>query len=64
MSNPVTLKNRIGAYEQPFSGVGLEFDPLGIEADRSGIILHEAGHHPENDNWNFPSVFSPFWRLY
>lgn len=64
MSDSVTLVNRVGAYEQPFSGVGVRFEPLGIEADQSGIVLHEAGFHPANDNWNFPSVFSPFWRLY
>jgi AraC-like DNA-binding protein len=53
-----------GAYEQPFSGVGIEFDPLGVKPGRTGITLHESGFLPANDDWNFPAVFSPFWRLY
>lgn len=64
MSDPVTLAKRVGAYEQPFSGVGIAFEPLGVEADQSGIVLHEAGYLAANVNWNFPSVFSPFWRIY
>ncbi len=60
-----SVKGRVnrGAYERPFSGVGIEFFPLGVEPDRSGIILHESGYLPGNRDWNFPSVFSPFWRL-
>jgi len=53
-----------GAYSQPYSGVGVEFDPLGIQPGRTGITLHEAGFQPANEGWNFPGVFSPFWRLY
>ncbi len=52
-----------GAYTQPFSGVGITFDPLGTSPDRTGVILHETGYLPENTDWNYPSVFSPFWRL-
>lgn len=52
-----------GAYDLPFSGVGVEFDPLGAPPDRTGITLHESGYLPDNADWNFPSVFSPFWRL-
>lgn len=60
-----TLRRRNrGAYGCPFSGVGLEFYPLGIAPDQSGIVLHEAGFLPRNDWWVFPNVFSPFWRLY
>lgn len=64
MSDP--LKGRInrGAYDRPFSGVGVEFDPLGVKPGRTGITLHESGFMPANTEWNFPSVFSPFWRLY
>ena len=64
MSDP--LKGRInrGAYDRPFSGVGVEFDPFGVKPGRTGITLHESGFIPANDAWNFPSVFSPFWRLY
>jgi AraC family transcriptional regulator of arabinose operon len=54
----------VGAYARPYSGVGIEFDPLGVKPGRTGITLHEAGFLPRNRDWNFPSVFSPFWRLY
>jgi AraC-like DNA-binding protein len=57
------LRNR-GAYASPFSGVGVEFFPLGILSDHSGFVLHEAGYLPRNDWWDFPNVLSPFWRLY
>jgi AraC-like DNA-binding protein len=53
----------VGAYGQPFSGVGVEFDPLGTPPDRTGLTVHESGYLPDNSDWNFPSVFSPFWRL-
>ncbi len=63
---PYSVRGRInvGAYERPFSGVGIEFFPLGQNPGRSGITLHESGYLPDNAQWNFPSVFSPFWRLY
>ena len=64
MSNSVNIMPRPGAYEHPFSGLGLEFDPLGVQADRSGLVLHETGFDPANHDWNFPSVLSPFWRVY
>lgn len=54
----------VGAYDQPFSGVGIEYDPLGVKPGRTGITLHESGYLAANSDWNFPSVFSPFWRLY
>ena len=57
------LRNR-GAYTSPFSGVGVEFFPLGVPPDHSGLVLHEAGYLPRNDWWDFPNVLSPFWRLY
>jgi AraC family transcriptional regulator, arabinose operon regulatory protein len=53
----------VGAYDKPFSGVGIEYFPLGVKPGRSGLTLHESGYLPANANWNFPSVFSPFWRL-
>lgn len=56
-------KNR-GAYSSPYSGVGEEFFPLGVPPDRAGFTLHETGYDPANDRWDFPSVLSPFWRLY
>ena len=56
-------RNR-GAYSNPYSGVGEEFFPLGVPPDHSGFTLHEAGYDPANEDWDFPSVLSPFWRLY
>jgi AraC-like DNA-binding protein len=44
--------------------VGIEFDPLGVKPGRTGITLHESGYLAANSDWNFPGVFSPFWRLY
>jgi AraC-like DNA-binding protein len=57
------LRNR-GAYSSPFSGTGLEFFPLGVLPDHSGLMLHEAGFLEQNDSWFFPRTQSPFWRLY
>lgn len=56
-------RNR-GAYTSPHSGVGVEFLPLGILPDHSGLALYESGFLPRNDWWNFPNTLSPFWRLY
>ncbi len=64
MSDPIKGRINRGAYGRPFSGVGIEFDPLGVKPGRTGITLHESGFIPANAEWNFPSVFSPFWRLY
>jgi AraC-like DNA-binding protein len=63
---PYSFRGRVnlGAYEQPFSGVGVEFYPLGAEPGPAGIVLHESGYLASNAQWNYPSVFSPFWRLY
>jgi AraC family transcriptional regulator, arabinose operon regulatory protein len=57
-------KENRGAYGNPFSGVGVEFLPLNVLPDHSGVTLHEAGYLADNYWWNFPNVFSPFWRLY
>jgi len=56
-------RNR-GAYSSPSCGGGEEFFPLGVLPDRAGFTRHETGHDPANDQWDFPSVLSPFWRLY
>ena len=64
MSDSVLSRINIGAYDQPFSGVGVEYYPLGGEFDHTGLLIHEVGYLSQNSNWNFPSVFSPFWRLY
>jgi AraC-like DNA-binding protein len=64
MSDPITCRVNRGAYDRPFSGVGIEFAPLGIKPDRSGVSLHETGFLRANSDWNYPGVFSPFWRFY
>ena len=60
------IKNHksLGAYESPFSGSGVEFEPVWTNLPARGIVLHECGHLAANRNWNYPGVFSPFWRLY
>ncbi len=57
-------RRNIGAYEQPFSGVGMEFEPLGAAPADTGFVLHETGYWAKNAAWNFPKVYSPFWRIY
>jgi AraC-like DNA-binding protein len=42
----------------------MEFFPLGLMPDQSGLLLHEAGYLARNNWWNFPNTLSPFWRLY
>ena len=64
VSDPLKGQINRGAYDRPFSGVGVEFDPLGVKPGRTGITLHESGYISANAAWNFPGVFSPFWRLY
>jgi AraC family transcriptional regulator, arabinose operon regulatory protein len=64
VSNSRAHRINVGAYDRPFSGVGVEFDPLGIQPGRSGLTLHETGFNPAHVDWNFPAVFSPFWRFY
>ena len=57
-------KRNRGCYSSPFSGVGMEFFPLGLIPGRSGVVVHEIGYLPRNDWWVFPNTLSPFWRLY
>lgn len=64
MSDSALKHINVGAYERPFSGVGIEYYPLGTDFDHTGFLIHEVGFLPQSKNWNFPSVFSPFWRLY
>jgi len=56
-------RQNVGAYERPFSGVGEEFEPLGIAPGETGFVLHEAGYWAHDRYWNFPNVYSPFWRV-
>ena len=64
MSKSALRRKNRGAYTSPFSGVGREFYPLGVNPDLSGMVLHETGYIQQNDWWIFPNVLSPFWRLY
>ncbi len=42
----------------------MEFYPLGVLPDQSGVLLHETGFLKNNSDWFFPNTLSPFWRLY
>jgi len=64
MSNACFPRKHFRPYSQPFTGLGVEFDPLGLQPGRTGITLHETGFLPANADWNFTGVFSPFWRLH
>jgi len=64
VSNSARRACNRGAYSSPYSGVGEEFLPLGVMPGDAGFTLHETGYDPENCDWNFPRVLSPFWRLY
>ncbi len=63
MSDPAQKRINKGANKHPFSGVGIEYYPLGSSIDKTDLLIHEVGFLPENSNWNFSGVFSPFWRL-
>ncbi|MBN2218197.1 MAG: helix-turn-helix transcriptional regulator [Pirellulales bacterium] len=54
----------VGAFDSPFSGVGMEFEPLDGKEAQTNFVLHEVGYWGANYHWNFTSVFSPFWRMY
>lgn len=53
-----------GAYDSPFSGVGIPLMPLGVPPGHSGLLLHEVGFLEHNHNWNFSGICSPFWRMF
>jgi hypothetical protein len=44
MSDSTQSRTNVGAYDQPFSGVGIEYYPLGVKPGRSGLTLHESGY--------------------
>lgn len=54
---------KLGAYSSPFSGQGVTFSPLGVQP-KDALLLHETGYVAARPHWNYPRVFSPFWRLY
>ena len=64
MSISALRKRNRGCYTIPFSGVGMEFFPLGMLPDQSGVLLHETGFLARNDWWVYRNTLSPFWRLY
>ena len=64
MSYSALRQRNRGCYTNPFSGVVMEFLPIGVLPDQSGVVLHETGFLANNDWWNFPNTLSPFWRLY
>lgn len=47
-----------------FSGLGVEFSPPGVVSALPNPLLHEIGFLAKNSHWNYPSVLSPFWRIY
>jgi AraC-like DNA-binding protein len=64
VSDLIKNQKNLGDYESPFSGSGVEFEPAWTNLPARGIVLHECGHIAANRRWNYPGVFSPFWRLY
>ena len=63
MHIPAKQGARWGAYSNPFSGIGQTFFPLSVQQEPEPFTLHEAGYVARRHDWNYPSVFSPFWRL-
>ena len=59
----IRIAKILGRMILPFSGVGIGHDPLWSDSARSGVMMHEFGYLESNQNWKFPSVFGPFWRL-
>jgi len=57
------VRNR-GAYDNPVSGVGIDYAPLGPPVARDQLVIHEVGYLERNYWWVFPNTVSPFWRLY
>ncbi len=64
VSNSAKNAPRAEAVERSTSGLLIVFDPLWVNLPERGLLLHECGYLELCDNWNFASVFSPFWRLY
>lgn len=65
MSDLIERRGIADARVSPYySGLGVEFNPLGVNEGAINPILHETGYLPNNSKWNFPSILSPFWRIY
>ena len=54
----------LGAYSSPFTGQGVDFEPLSPKPFWLDIAIHESGFLSRRPHWNYQNVFSPFWRLY
>jgi len=64
VSDPISRHHDLGACERPFSGPGIQFDPLGVKPGRTGISLHHAGWLPANSPWDVPGALNPLsWRF-
>jgi AraC family transcriptional regulator, arabinose operon regulatory protein len=63
VSNSARERTASARSNTAFTGVGMEFYPLGLEPDMSGVVLHETGHLSRNAHWNFLDVYNPYWRL-
>ena len=63
VSSPAQQRTESARSNTAFTGVGMEFYPLGLEPDMSGVVLHEAGHMSRNAHWTFLDVYNPYWRL-
>jgi len=61
IKDKLAVGNRVSPY---YSGLGVEFNPLGVTDAALNPTLHETGYLPNNSKWNFPDVLSPFWRVY
>jgi AraC-like DNA-binding protein len=64
VSNSSNNAPRAEAAERSSTGLLIVFDPLWANLPERGLLLHECGYLELCHNWNFASVFSPFWRLY
>lgn len=61
-----TYYKKFASYTSPFSGhtTGVAtYKPVGVEPDNY-FTLHETGFLKARPHWNYPRVFSPFWRYY
>ncbi len=50
-------------YENPHTGLGVPLAGLARQG-LTTFVIHEAGYLPHGLDWHFPSVRSPYWRLY
>ena len=48
----------------PFSTLGVEHSPLFSNKTECPLVIHEWGYLPNNSDWDFSALLSPFWRLY